>query len=318
MHALEADIARYRGRYREGWDQLRLERHARMHSLGIVDKKWPLTPRDGTVPAWKDASDKDWQQRRMEVYAAMVDRMDQNIGRLLATLERKNQLDNTLILFLSDNGGCAENLGPQGSALHFPAQTRHGQVVRRGNLPALLPGPSDTYQSYGPEWANASNTPFRLYKHWVHEGGISTPLIAHWPARLRNAGSLNHTPGHLIDIMATAVDVAGAPRPTQMEGLSLAPLLQGRKRRPHDSLFWEHEGNRAVRSGDWKLVSRFPGDWELYNLAADRTELNNLVTREPRIASRLAAQYKAWAERAGVVDWADVQKAPRTPVPLPA
>ncbi len=314
MHALEGEIARYRGRYRDGWDKLRLERHARMQSLGIVEKKWPLTPRDEKVPAWADAPNKDWQQRRMEVYAAMVDRMDQNIGKLLSTLERKRQLDNTLIFFLSDNGGCAEGMGAQGNALHYPARTRNGKTVQRGNRPDLMPGANDTYQSYGVEWANASNTPFRLYKHWVHEGGIATPLIAHWPAQMKKPGRLEHTPGHLVDLMATALDVADAPPPPRLEGLSLAPFLAGKKRAPHEALFWEHEGNRAVRAGDYKLVSRFPGQWELYNLAADRTELNNLVDREPNTAARLEAQYRAWAQRADVVDWADVQKAPRTPV----
>ena len=317
MHALEADIERYRGRYKDGWDKLRLERHERMHSLGIVDKKWPLTPRDSTVPAWADAPNKAWQERRMEVYAAMVDRMDQNIGRLLQTLEQQNKLDNTLILFLSDNGGCAEELSPTAPRpLHIPEKTRDGRPLLRGNRTELLPGGPDTYQSYGIGWANASNTPFRLYKHWVHEGGISTPLIAHWPAHLKNSGALKSNPGHLIDVMATCVDVAQAPRPKLMEGRSLAPVIKGQKRKEHDTLFWEHEGNRAVRDQRWKLVSKFPGNWELYDLQADRTELNNEIQAQPKIAAKLEAAYNAWAKRAGVVPWDQVQKAPRTPAPI--
>lgn len=321
MHALEADIARYNGRYKDGWDAIRLERHARMIGMGIVDKSWPLTPRDPRVPAWSDAPNREWQQRRMEVYAAMVDRMDQNIGRILQALEETRQLDNTLILFLSDNGGCAEELGPKAAARHIPITTRDGRPVLQGNRPELMPGGPDTYQSYGQGWANASNTPFRLYKHWVHEGGISTPLIAHWPARLRNPGSLHPEPGHLIDIMATCLDAAGAKYPaeyngnriTPLAGRSLVPCIEGRNRTPHSAIFWEHEGNRAVREGDWKLVSRYPDRWELFNLKAGRTELNDLSTREPRLAGRLAARYDQWAAKAQVVPWSDVLKAPRTP-----
>ncbi|MDX2268252.1 MAG: arylsulfatase [Bryobacter sp.] len=317
MHALEEDIDRYRGRYKMGWDKLRLERHERMKQLGLVDPKWKLTPRDEKVPAWNDAPNKEWQQRRMEVYAAMIDRMDQNIGKVMGALERKGQLDNTLILFLHDNGGCAEGMGTTGNAIHFPPKTRDGRVVRRGNLPELMPGPRDTYQSYGAEWANTSNTPFRLYKHWVHEGGISTPLIAHWPAAVKNAGRWERTPGHLIDVMATAVDIAAAPKPKLMEGKSLAPILRGQRRAAHDALFWEHEGNRAVREGDWKLVSRFPGQWELYDLKGDRTEMNNVIAAQPKVAARLETKYKAWAQSAGVVDWETIRQSPRVEAPVP-
>ncbi|NWF83460.1 MAG: arylsulfatase [Bryobacteraceae bacterium] len=319
MHAIEADIAKYKGRYKDGWDALRLERHRRMIEMGIVDKAWPLTPRDPRVPAWSDAPHREWQQRRMEVYAAMVGRMDQCIGRIIQALEETRQLDNTLILFLSDNGGCAEELGPKMAARHVPLKTRDGRPVLQGNRPELMPGGPETYQSYGQGWANASNTPFRLYKHWVHEGGIATPLIAHWPARLRKPGSLHPEPGHLIDIMATCLDAAGARYPaeyngrriTPLEGRTLLPCIEGRKRAPHGALFWEHEGNRAVREGDWKLVSRYPDQWELFNLKADRTEMNDLAAKEPKRAAHMAARYDQWAARAQVVPWADVLKAPR-------
>jgi arylsulfatase len=319
MHALTEDIERYKGRYQDGWDTLRTERHRRMIDLGIVDKRWPLSPRDPRVPAWNEAPNREWQQRRMEVYAAMVDRMDQGIGRILQALEETKQLDNTLILFLADNGGCAEELGPRSAARHIPVQTREGRPVVPGNRPELMPGGPETYQSYGQGWANVSNTPFRLYKHWVHEGGIATPLIAHWPGRVRRPGSIDHEPGHLIDIMATCLDAAGASYPstfqgnaiTPLEGRSLLPCLEGRKRAPHDSLYWEHEGNRAVREGRWKLVSRYPDEWELFDLEADRTEQNNLVSREPRRAEGLRAKYEAYARRAQVVDWQEVLKAPR-------
>ncbi len=322
MHALESDVDRYRGRYRDGWDVLRLERHRRMVETGIVDRTWPLTPRDPRVPAWRDAPHREWQERRMEVYAAMIDRMDQGIGRMIKTLESANQLDNTLILFLSDNGGCAEELGPNYKGRHLPARTRDGRPVVPGNRPELMPGGPDTYQSYGQGWANASNTPFRMYKHWVHEGGIATPLIAHWPARSRRGGLLNHQPGHVIDIMATCIDAAGARYPSEHRGESVVPLegrsllasIEGRQRTPHAAIFWEHEGNRAVREGDWKLVSRYPDQWELFHLKADRTELTNLADREPNRVERLADLYGKWAARARVVPWAEVLKAPRLPL----
>lgn len=316
LHATEQETAKYRGRYKAGWDKLREERHRRMLSMGIVEKRWPLTPRDSRVPAWTDVPDKEWQQRRMEVYAAQIDRMDQNIGRIIGKLRETGAYENTLILFLSDNGGCAEELGGRAKPLHIPEKTRAGEPVRPGNDPSLMPGPENTYQSYGIGWANASNTPFRLYKHWVHEGGISTPLIAHWPAGTRKPGSMSHQVGHLIDIMATCCDVAGARYPESfagtriqpLEGKSLQPIFKGQRRQDHAELFWEHEGNRAVRQGKWKLVSRHPGDWELFDLDADRTELNDLAAKQPAKVSELAEKYAAWAKRCNVISWDEFRR----------
>jgi arylsulfatase len=325
LHALESDIRKYRGRYKDGWDVLRAERHKRMIEAGIVDAAWPLTPRDPRVPAWNDAPDKEWQQRRMEVYAAQIGRMDQGIGRILAALRSAGQEDNTLVLFLADNGGCAEELGPRAKGLHVPAKTRKGEPVRVGNVPGVMPGPDTTYQSYGIPWANASNTPFRLYKHWVHEGGISSPLIACWPERIRRQGAITREPAHLIDLMATSVALAGAKYPefhqgqslTPLEGKSLEPAFEGRRIERNEGLFWEHEGNRAIRQGKWKLVSRHPDEWELYDLEADRTEMNNLAAKEPSRTGRMAAEWSRWARRAQVEPWEKVQKAPRTPAPIP-
>jgi arylsulfatase len=301
LHALPSDIAKYRGNYRMGWDELRLRRHRRMIEMGIVDKRWPLTPRDPQSPAWGNVPDQDMFDLRMAVYAAQIDRMDQNIGRVLETLREKRIEDNTLVLFLSDNGGCAEE-------------------VNRG-APGALPGTPDSFTSYGRPWANASNTPFRLYKHWVHEGGISTPLIARWPAVIKRHGTLTPQPGHVIDLMATCLDVAGAQYPgnvTPLEGKSLVPVFQGKRRKPHDAIFWEHEGNRAVRQGKWKLVSRHPDAWELYDLEADRTEMNDLSKRHPGKVNDLRARYDAWAARCSVQPWDKIRKrraeAPR-PVP---
>lgn len=315
---MPVDVDKYRDRYRTGWDALRAERHKRMVEMGIVKAGWPLTPRDSKVPAWADAPNKEWQARRMAVYAAQIDRMDQAIGRVLSSIRKINAEENTLILFLADNGGCAEEFPASGQpiALHIPAGTRDGRPVRRGNNPEIMPGPDDTYQSYGIPWANASNTPFRLYKHWVHEGGIASPLIAYWPAGINRHNSLTSQPGHLIDIMATCVDVAGATYPSTyqgnsikpLEGKSLLPILEGKQRQGHEALYWEHEGNRAVRQGKWKLVSKYPDTWELYDLEADRTEMNNLGGKNPDKLQELVRLYERWAERCNVVPWSDLKK----------
>jgi len=328
MHALPEDIARYKGRYDDGWDALRAERHKRMIEMGIVKSKWKITPRDKAVPPWTEAKDKAWFARRMEVYAAMLDCMDQGIGRIVSELKRAGRFENTLIFFLADNGGCAEEYGSRGKVKPDPSKpvvlkpmdknalqpdmqpkvTRDGRPVRTGY--GVMPGPADTYIAYGRPWANSSNTPFRLYKHWVHEGGISTPLIAHWPKGITAHGKLCHQPGHLIDIMATCVDVAGAEYPseykgnkiTPAEGKSLAPAFDN-KPIQREAIYWEHEGNRAVRQGKWKLVSKHPGQWELYDIEADRTELTNLAQKYPEKVEQLKALYKSWAARCDVQPW---------------
>ncbi|UCG60268.1 MAG: arylsulfatase [Phycisphaerales bacterium] len=328
MHALPEDIARYKGRYDKGWDALRAERHKRMIEMGIVRGEWRLTPRDEAVPPWHEAKDRDWFTRRMEVYAAMVDRLDQGVGRIVSELKRTGDFANTLIFFLADNGGCAEEYGSRGRVKPDPSKvvalkpmakgelqydmqpkvTRDGKPVRTGY--GVMPGPADTYIAYGKPWANASNTPFRRYKHWVHEGGIATPLIAHWPARITTHGKLRHQPGHLIDIMATCVDVAAATYPSEYKGSKITPM-EGRSLVPafddkpiqREAIYFEHEGNRAVRAGKWKLVSKHPGGWELYDLEADRTELNSLAQKYPEKVQQLKAMYQRWAERCGVQPW---------------
>jgi arylsulfatase A-like enzyme len=333
MHAREADIAKYKGKYAGGWDALRQERHARLKRMGLVDPQWSITPRDEKVPAWEDETMKPWQERRMEVYAAMVEVMDQGIGRIVETLRQQGQLDNTLIFFLQDNGGCAEEYGSRGPEKPDPSkpvklrpmgpnelQTRMQPVVTRDGRPVrtgkgVMPGAADTYIAYGKGWANASNTPFRRYKHWVHEGGISTPLIVHWPAQVSDQGALREQPGHLIDIMATCAHVGGADYPTEHHGLTIYPLA-GRSLTPafanqaierEEGLFWEHEGNRAVRKGDWKLVSKYPGSWELYDLKQDRTELHDLATQHPEIVEDLKTMYEAWAQGSQVIPWSELQ-----------
>jgi arylsulfatase len=288
LHAHPEDIVKHEGRYDEGWDALRAERHARQIEMGIVDPEWKLTPRDTRAPAWGDAPNKEWFARRMEVHAAQIDRLDWNIGRVVGNLRRLGIERDTLVMFLADNGGCAEELGT--------------------NDPTVMPGSADTFQSYGLPWANASNTPFRRYKHWVHEGGISTPFIANWPGTIR-PGTTTTQFGHVIDLMATCVDVAGARYPTEshghaitpLEGKSLLPIFRGREREGHDVVFWEHEGNRGVLAGRWKLVSQHPGEWELFDMEADRTEMNDLAQRQPARVREFSDLWDKWASRCGVV-----------------
>jgi arylsulfatase A-like enzyme len=321
LHAHDEDIAKYSGRFDAGWDQLRTQRLERMVQMGIIDPSWELTPRDPSQPEWTEAENKAWQARRMEVYAAQIDRMDQGIGRVVAALERTGQLENTLIVFLADNGGCAEEFDPpqmgrKSNWVWETERTRDGRPVNYGNGPEIWPGGDDTYTSYGVPWANLSNTPFREYKHWVHEGGISTPLIVHWPAGIDSAhnGQLRSQPGQLPDIMATFLDISGVQQPTEREGHAVQPC-EGFSIAPtfddnpplRDVLYLEHEGNRCVRRGQWKLVNKYPGDWELYDMAADRTELNDLSSEHPKIVEELSALYHAWADRCGVMGWADLE-----------
>lgn len=308
LHALEEDIEKYEGMYDGGWDAIRDTRIARMQEIGLLDDSWRLTPRDPRVPAWEELSgaDKTWYRRAMEVYAAQVDRMDQGIGRLIQSLEETGELDNTLLVFLADNGGCAEILSGNWRGMFISKETVDGRPVTLGNEHrGQLPGPEDTYMSYGVGWANASNTPFRLYKHWVHEGGISTPFIVHWPKQIQGDGRFVHEPGHIIDLMATAVDVAGADYPsnkTPMAGKSLVPAFENRGI-DRENIYWEHEGNRAVRQGKWKLVARHGEPWELYDMETDRTETNNIIDQHPEKTAALINAYTQWAATHQVRPW---------------
>jgi len=316
LHARPDDIRKYEKRYLSGWDALRHDRHEKQLRMKLLQRRWELSPRDSTVAEWKDAANKEWQARRMAVYAAQVDRLDQNIGRIFTKLREIGQEDNTLVMFMSDNGGCAEEVAPGWKGLHIPRTTRDGRPVGVGNLPANMPGPEDTYQSYGVPWANGSNTPMRLYKHWVHEGGISTPLIARWPARFRHPQTFAHEPGHFVDIMATCVDASGAKYPERvadrdiqpMQGKSLLPLIEGSVKKYDRPIYWEHEGNRAMRHGPWKAVRKFPGEWELYNIDDDRTELHNRAQDRAPLLAGMTADWDKWAQAAGVLPWEEANK----------
>lgn len=309
LQAWPEDIAKYKGKYMKGWDALRRERHQRLIDLGLVKKEWALSPRDPRVPAWEDVENKDgWDMAalrdhtlgdltwdsvldreawdlKMATYAAMVDRMDQNIGRLLDKVKSLGKEEETLVLFLSDNGGCAE-------LVHLS--------------PDVPPGPVNSYHTVDPPWANAQNTPFRKYKRWDQEGGISTPLIARWPGHIQ-AGEMTHQVGHIIDIMATCVDLAGAEYPATfqgqaippMEGESLAPVFRGETLAREDAIYWQYGRTKAVRQGQWKLVQVDEDPWELYDMEADRTELHDLAAQQPDRVQDMVQLYEAWATRTG-------------------
>ncbi len=299
LHALPEDITRYRGTYMNGWSELRKQRYHRLCELGLVKRSWPLSDQDDAATDWDSLTDemKRTMDHKMAVYAAQIDRMDQGVGKVMDALKRNGCHENTLVMFLSDNGACHES---ESLGTNF-----------RKDLTGEI-GTADSFHSYGLSWSNASNTPFRKHKSWVHEGGISTPLIVSWPGHIFESGSITHQPGHIVDIMATCCDVAGVTYPAQNkghevishEGLSLVPIFRGEERKPHDLLYWEHFGNRAVRCGKWKLVedanSKKGTGWELYDMENDRTERNNLIDEEPEMAKELQAKYAVWAEKIGV------------------
>ncbi len=345
MHALPEDVEKYKGKYDQGWDETRKKRLSRMKDLGLIPKEAILSDRDYRVPEWSDdIKDKEWDIANMEVYAAMVDRMDAGIGEIVNELKKEGQFDNTLIFFLQDNGGCAEELDWIESPTHYenpknipkdyalgvnerqqfmiPKTTRTGVPLTVQDK-SVMPGPAHTYTAYGKNWANVSNTPFKMYKHWVHEGGIATPLIVHWPNGVNVKATLQSQPSHLIDIMATCLDVAKATYPKtyneneiiELEGESLFGHFIGEPTQRKKPIFWEHEGNRAVRHGKWKLVSRASmgytiwdkvdeiplNEWELYNMDLDRVELNDKAQSNPKKVEEMAAQWMNWARRTGTV-----------------
>jgi arylsulfatase len=282
-----------------------------MIEMGIVEPRTTLPPREPETGAWADAPNKAWEARRMAVYAAQIDRMDQGIGRILDALEETKQADNTIVIFLSDNGGCAEIVEPEW--FDIPTKTRDGRKIAVGNDPDVSPGPQETFQSYGPSWAMASNAPFRRYKHYVHEGGIATPFVMRWPGKIQS-GSVDRTPRHVIDFMPTFLEIAGATYPADKPKPEGVSLMQ----KPNRSLGWEHEGNRAFRRGDMKLVAEHGKPWELYDLSADRTESKNLAGDRPEVVRELSAEYDAWARRTNVLPWDEVTKRKSTSTSQPA
>ena len=313
LHARKNILDSYAGRFYMGWDELREKRYQRMIDMGIVHRYWKLAERDPRVLPWTEAPLRAWHQRRMEAYAAQVDSMDRAVGAILEKVKQIGRERNTLVMFLSDNGAGAEEILSDWQGIHIPKKTTKGLAVSVGNDPQTMPGGEATYQSYGVPWANVSNTPFRLYKSYCHEGDIAVPLIVRWPEVIQPSlatGDLTREIGHAIDIMATCCDVAGVAYPSihagyrikPLEGVSLLPALLG-KEMPMRPVFFEHEGNRAVRYGRWKLVAVAGGRWELYDMNADRTENFNLAEKEPDVVGKMASLYDQWAARVGVEPW---------------
>jgi arylsulfatase len=323
LQAPAEEIEAYAGVYEAGWDQLRAQRYARMKELGVIDPAWGMTPRDSVTPPWQEAPHQAWEARRMATYAAMVTRMDRNIGRLIADLKARGQWENTLVVFLSDNGACAEDLPvDQDWVIDCCAPTYAlGGTIHVGNDSSIPAGADTTFMSYGRPWAQVSTTPFRRYKHWTDEGGIRTPGIIHYPAAMQGQGRWQSTPGHLIDLMATALDASGAAYPSTFagqatptpQGQSILPLLAGQAM-PERAIFFEHEGNRAIRKGQWKLASRSTDDyfewadaeelprqgWALYDMAADGTEQHDVAADHPELVAALSQEWWQWAQQSEV------------------
>ncbi|MDR1923319.1 MAG: arylsulfatase [Planctomycetaceae bacterium] len=329
LHAPKEEIDKYAETYLKGWDAIRAERYARQKTMGVIDENVQLTPRsyvpknrinintgwaDKENPAWEtiDADRRADLARRMAVFAAMVDRMDQNIGRVIDDLKKHGDLDNTLILFLSDNGACAE-WDPWGFDVNSGPQNK---LHKNAELETM--GSRGTYHSTGSGWANMSNTPWRLYKHYIQEGGIRTPLVVHWSNGIKRKGEFETSVGHIIDFMPTFVEIAGAKYPKEqngksiipMEGRSLVPAFAGEQKSPR-TLFWEHENNRGIREGDTKLVwIEAKGVWELYDLKADSMELTDLAAKQPETVERMSEAWKDWARRVFVTDNLKIDKQP--------
>lgn len=316
IQAPEEVVQKYAKRYAGGWDALRAERHKKQIEMGLVDERWPLSPRDPRVPAWEQAKDKEWEMRRMAVYAAMIDKLDQGIGRILDQVEKSGIADNTLIVFMSDNGGNSEEIAARkrsipedaiAAHMHDPCQNREACA---GNVPGVMPGGMSTFESIGIPWGNCANTPFRLYKHYAHEGGISSPFIACWPRVIQPTARPVNAVGHETDLMPTFLEVAGVEYPASvaagplpaLAGESLVPLFHGGTR-TRGPIYWEHEGNRAVRDGKWKLVSKFPDGWELFDMEADRTEQHDLALAELERVKGMETMWNKWAKRCGVQPW---------------
>jgi arylsulfatase len=281
LHAWPEDIAKYRGKYKVGWDVIRKQRYERMVKMGIIDKAHAMSPREARVKPWDQLSDKekDAEDLKMAVYCAMIDRVDQNLGRVFAKVKELGKWDNTLIMFLADNGGCPE---------------------QPNTTPNIPPGPVESYRTVSVGWANCSNTPYRKFKSTDYEGGACTPFIAHWPGVIKPG--ITKQVGHIIDINPTFMDITGAEYPEEINGTrtkppvgkSLLPVFQGKERTPHKEIYWQFGQAKAVRQGDWKLVRLGRTPWELYDLNADKTELNNLADKKPEKTKELIGLWDNW------------------------
>jgi arylsulfatase len=313
LHAPREDIARYRGRFTDGWHAMRRRRFRRQVEMGLIDPKThPLPDLIGRGPDWDDLSEAErtLMAARMQVHAAMIDRADQGVGRIVEALKAVGRYDDTVIFVLSDNGASPETPADWGPGYDRTAETRDGRTVRYSGFDADELGSETTYAGIGAWWANASNTPFRYWKKESFEGGCHTPLIVHWPRGLGAApGSMTDRMGHVMDLMPTCLDLAGAAYPatfnghriTPLEGRSLLPVMTGDGRPGHETLCFEHEGGKAIISDGWKAVQPTgTNTWELYHLAEDRTETRNLADADPDCLAALVARWNAWAEHVGL------------------
>ncbi len=316
VQAFEDDIAKYRGKYKMGWEKLREQRYARQIELGLIDESWPLSPKTPGIPDWDSLDEKkqDEMDLKMAIYAAMVDRVDQNVGKLVAHLKEAGTFENTLILFLSDNGACQE-----------------GGMLGRGEFYDIEKRNSQDNNSYGEAWANAGSTPFRYYKHFAHEGGSATPFFMHWPSQIGSREEWFNDPAQLIDVVPTLLDVGGAEYPEErkgeavpsLDGISLRPAFSSEPLGREEPIFVEHEMNAFVRDGQWKLVGKTvstingtdKAKWELYDMAADRTETNNQALVDPPKVRELASKWEKWAERVKVYPRGGNSPRPGDPTP---
>lgn len=296
LQALPEDIAKYKGTCLPGWDIFRKKRYKKLLAAGLISKQWELSDRFDKVPDWDSLTEKekDVWDTRMAIYSAMIDRMDISIGEILDKLKEIKKDKNTLILFLSDNGGSADDV------------KNWKEVIQKSGTP----GSVESIDSYQTPWGNVSNTPFRGFKKNTHEGGIATPFIAWWPGVIQ-AGRVNDQIAHVIDILPTCLNLAGihysgvlnGRRLKPLEGLSLINIFNNQPFKGHEAIFWEHEGSRAVRKGKWKLVAENGAGWELYDMNKDRSETNDLASYYPEVVSDLQKEYGAWATRVGVLEW---------------
>lgn len=316
LHAREQDVAKYRARYlKSGWDAARAERFERQRESGLIPSHWKLSPQPAAIGPWKSNAYQAWQAERMAVYAAQVEAIDHGLGRLLDRLKESGQQDNTLVMFLSDNGAAPNGgLAPTRSGFGFSPQTpnpkwrQDGVLIRPGSGPDNLPGPHDTFAAYGLAWATVSNTPLRGTKLDAYEGGVRTPLVARWPAGIKKPGRITRQPGHVIDFMATCLEMAGADYPQQfqgrhplpLEGRSLLPVFRGERRAAHEEICWSVPRHHAIRAGKWKAVKpRTDGPWQLFDLERDGAETTDLAEREPERLKELVKRFEAWKSRVG-------------------
>ncbi len=303
LHAKPEDIEKYRDSYLKlGWDEVRSRRYGRLVDMGMIGAESRLSPRDRRAPAWEDAEYKEWEADRMAAYAGQVDSLDQSVGRVMDAIRRAKADNNTLVMFLSDNGASDQAIG----SLDKPGQTwrSDGTPTRVGNEPSIPPGSPDTFVTAGPAWSNVSNTPFRQHKESNHEGGIAAPFIAWWPGLVKQPGMICTEPSHITDVMATCLDAASVEYPQQFEdrkvlplaGRSLLPDFAGQRNEASRALGWATSGNRAIRMGCWKLVSAKGGPWELYDLATDRTELNDVAGQQPERVHAMVDAFARWRQ----------------------